>query len=72
MITVLTYCPLCEQFHEINVPAEGFHSWQRGEKTLQEALPDVNANVRQMLVDGICPDCWNKIFERQNEEIFRK
>ncbi len=69
---ILKYCPRCKQFHAINVPAEGFHSWQRGEKTLQEALPDVNANVRQMLVDGICPDCWNKIFERQNEEIFRK
>ena len=61
MMEVITVCPFCGQEHIIKVPFEGYLAWQSGEN-VQDALPMLSANEREMLMTGICPKCWAGMF----------
>lgn len=60
---ILTVCPMCGQDHEIGVNEMDFWDWQDGELA-QNAFPYLTPNEREMLISGICPDCWDRIFGR--------
>ena len=34
---------------------------QRGE-LIQEALPELSADQRELLISGTCPKCWDELF----------
>lgn len=61
-ITIVTYCPFCNEAHEIQCNEEDYLDWQDG-MTAQEAFPYLSANDREMLISGICPSCWSALFE---------
>jgi len=53
-------CHFCQEVNEIeNVPVQGFANWQRGE-LIQNALPELNTDQRELLISGICPKCWDE------------
>lgn len=60
-VVVDTTCPRCQRESQVVVPAEGFDRWRNG-ALIQEALPTVNMELREMLQTGICPQCWDEIF----------
>lgn len=66
-ITVETYCPMCHQFHYVEVNERDFYAWQSG-KLAQDAFPYLTAEEREMLISGICSDCWDKMFGEEEEE----
>ena len=41
-------------------------------ENIQIAFPDLTADQREILISGICPECWDKIFppEEDEESIF--
>jgi len=51
------HCVICSVKREINVDIEGFANWQNGAR-IQDALPDLSADDREMLISSICPTCW--------------
>lgn len=61
MITIAVQCPFCGCLNFINVSAEGYEAWKNG-ALIQNALPELSADEREMLMSGICPDCWNGMF----------
>lgn len=61
MITVAVECPFCGCVNFINVSVEGYTAWKNGE-LIQNALPELSADEREMLISGICSDCWNGMF----------
>lgn len=61
--TVVTTCPICQNDYELEVPTEGFIKWQLGEEYIQCALPELSAEDRERLISGICPDCWDKLYD---------
>lgn len=61
MITLTTTCPFCGQTHEVLVYEDDFFAWQGG-KCAQDAFPYLSANERELLISGICPTCWDKMF----------
>jgi len=65
MITVAVECPLCGCVNFIKVPVEGYLEWQRG-GFIQHALPELSAEEREMLISGICPDCWDNMFGEED------
>lgn len=68
---VKTTCPICHCDTYLMVDAEEYARWQAGE-LIQVAMPDLDADEREMLISGICPDCWEDMFgdEDEDEEYF--
>lgn len=61
-ITIKTTCPMCKKTSDVTVPAAGYRAWQNG-TFIQVALPDVSPAVREQLKLGICPECWDQMFD---------
>jgi len=59
-------CRLCDQETDLTVNVEGFLAWQNGE-LIQNALPELDADQRELLISGTCPTCWDKMFPSDEE-----
>lgn len=64
-------CPHCHKFQTIEVQVSQYNRWMAGEN-IQIAFPDLTADQREILISGICPECWDKMFppEEDEESIF--
>ncbi len=60
-------CRLCQQVTDLSVNIEGFIAWQGGE-FIQDALPELSADERELLISGTCPTCWEEMFPSDEEE----
>ncbi len=58
---ITTVCPFCGETHDVFVRKSDYHAWQDGELA-QNAFPYLSADEREMLITGICPDCWDGMF----------
>lgn len=59
-------CPRCNQMSEVSAPVDGYRRWQEG-AFIQDALPDLTADEREILISGICTECWKNIFGEDDE-----
>jgi len=59
-------CRLCNEINELNVRVRGFMDWQRGE-LIQDALPELSADQRELLISGTCDKCWKEMFGSDEE-----
>ena len=64
---VLTQCPFCGEAHVVLVNEIDYLDWKDG-KLAQNAFPYLSADEREMLISGICPDCWAGMFGGADEE----
>lgn len=53
-------CPYCGLTALVEVPEEGYDKWVAG-ALLQHAMPEVLPALREMILTGTCPRCWDKI-----------
>ena len=65
-VTVLTFCPKCNGTNEVRFSLDSYRRWNQG-ALIQEAIPELNADEREMLMTGICPGCWDKMFPEDDE-----
>lgn len=63
---IRTQCPRCGKGSYVAVSTEAYEAWQGG-MYIQDAFPDMSADVREMLVSGIDPECWTAIFQFDEE-----
>lgn len=63
MLKIRTTCPLCGKVNYVEVSAIGFMRWQEEGVNIQNALPELSDNEREMLITGICPNCWDSEHE---------
>jgi hypothetical protein len=62
LITVPTVCTRCSDRKEFVLELERFERWKGGEH-IQRAFPNLSPEDRERLITGICPVCWDNIFE---------
>ena len=55
-------CVKCGDVHILHLPAEGYRQFQAG-VGIQFALPDVSEEDRELLLSGVCPDCWEELMK---------
>lgn len=60
-VCVVTACPFCGHANEVEVNEADYLDWQDG-KLAQDAFPYLSTDEREMLISGICHQCWNKMF----------
>lgn len=65
-VCVVTRCPFCGKVHEVEVNEMDYLDWQDG-ALIQDVMPYLSANERELLISGIDDDCWGKMFG-SNEE----
>lgn len=66
-VCVITRCPFCGRGHEVEVNESDYWDWDDGVH-VQDAFPYLSAGEREMLVSGICPNCWDKTFGQAEDE----
>lgn len=72
LTAVTVVCPFCGSTFVVRVPSDGYAAWKNG-ACIQDVMPDVDPDIREMLISGICPDCWDNMFwddEDENEDEY--
>jgi hypothetical protein len=59
-------CKRCEQPHYILAHPVDVDKWLEG-ASVQDALPYLKPDDREMLISNICPMCWVELFEKPYE-----
>jgi hypothetical protein len=54
-------CKRCKRAQELEVNVNDLRDWQSG-KLIQNAMPYLTANEREMLISGLCEKCYDKLF----------
>ena len=67
LMYIETLCPFCHKSHSIGVDFEDFLDWHSG-VFAQVAFPYLSDEEREMVISGICPDCWNRVYALPDEE----
>lgn len=55
-------CVSCKSKHTVLVPTMGYKLWASGQARIQDALPMLSEDERELLMSNICPRCWDKLF----------
>jgi hypothetical protein len=59
-------CHFCKEATALTVSVQGLADWQNGE-LIQNALPELNADQRELLISGTCGTCWDGMFPPEME-----
>lgn len=60
-IIVNATCCECGKEYNFEVPREAALYWANGAR-IQDAMPMLSPNERELLISGICETCFDKIF----------
>ena len=55
-------CPMCNGSNEIEVSKKGLDKYHKG-ALIQVAFPELSNDQRELLLSGICIECWDKTFK---------
>lgn len=61
-------CPFCGRVQELEVGYWDFWMWSEQGMLAQDAFPYLSADVREILISGICPQCWDNMFTEGDED----
>lgn len=70
-ITIKTTCGFCQEEKSITVSESGYNLWKQG-TLIQDALPELTTEERELLMTNTCGHCWKQIFdcEPPEDEVF--
>lgn len=54
-------CVSCKTAHTIEMTLKQLMRYQTGEGLVQEIFPDMDRAIREMLISGMCPECWSRM-----------
>lgn len=60
--TLHKHCRECDEVLLIPVNKEDYFAWQ-DKVLIQEAMPYLDADTRELLISGICGLCFDKLWE---------
>jgi hypothetical protein len=66
-VSMVVTCTSCSAPQALSVDAEQWAAWQGG-ALIHVAMPDLSPESRELLISGICPECWSKIFPMEDED----
>lgn len=58
---IFVTCPMCGEQIGIPVTEEQFNEYYSpNRRHIQDIFPELNPEIREMLISGCCPECWDK------------
>jgi hypothetical protein len=67
-VRVVGKCPLCKKDWHIDVDTHNYAMWRNNMCLIQDAFPDMGPSDRELLISGICNDCWQTMFKPDDED----
>jgi hypothetical protein len=64
VIVVVNTCPICNKTHSVEIDIVDFFDWKDGTPA-QFTFPYLSATEREQLISGMCPNCQNDIFGKE-------
>lgn len=66
-IQIETTCPYCLKKHTVIVEEQDYRDFIYKKKLCQEAFPYLGRVEREMLISGICGECWEKMWSEPED-----
>lgn len=60
---IYTHCICCQSQHIIKAPQEGYNAWAKRDKKIQDAMPMLSEDDRELLISGLCGDCFEEVMQ---------
>ena len=60
-ITLIGTCPICGKDWEVEVKSSDYMRYMSG-AYVQDAFPYLSANERELLISGICGECYDAMW----------
>lgn len=70
-MTISVKCPCCGKENSVHLTMEQamrHEAFERGDGHIQDLLPDLSADDRELLLTGICSECFALISEECKDE----
>jgi hypothetical protein len=73
MVTIVKRCPFCRRPAEVTVYQDEFDAWQDDKASggpkrfIQNAMPELPAAQREILISGSHPACFDAAFPEDDE-----
>ena len=61
-------CPRCHKTVELPLKEEELLAWNQNKTFVQNQFPKLTPGQREMLLSGLCEECWNEIFSDEDGE----
>lgn len=61
------HCPHCHKVVELPISEERLLSWD-GSDYIQNHFPELSPSQREMILSGLCSECWDKLILEEDEE----
>lgn len=59
----LVPCVRCKKIQKmLDVPISGLEDYVKNKKNVQDAFPEMEPDKRELLISGICPECWKEMW----------
>lgn len=52
-------CMFCDETRKLMVPYMGYQQWLSGYKNIQDALPEIDPEDRELILSKMCNKCWD-------------
>lgn len=62
IVNVPCKCSICRKQVILPLPTSGIQKRNEG-GLIQDCFPDLSPALREMLVSGTCPECWDEMFK---------
>lgn len=59
---IVAVCRKCGTSHNLLVNISDVHAWKIQGQYIQDAMPYLSADERELLISLTCGDCWEKMF----------
>tara|TARA_R110001583_G_scaffold131565_2_gene283342 strand:- start:580 stop:789 length:210 start_codon:yes stop_codon:yes gene_type:complete len=64
--TLTETCRTCGSQEAITVEAKDLAAWKNG-TVIQEAMPYLDADQREMMISNTCSECWDELFPEDDD-----
>lgn len=66
LVVINTTCPECGKQHYLGMTVDDFRDYAV-DCLVDKVFPDESADVRELLITGTCPECWDKLFPKEEQ-----
>ena len=70
-VEITCECFSCNKEVSFNVSEEGYTKRFVERQLIQNCFPELDPKLREMLMSGTCPECWDVMFGRDEKKIKR-
>lgn len=65
IVVINTTCPECGKDHYLGMNLDDFREY-KAYGLLHGTFKNESTNVRELLITGTCPECWDKLFPEED------